>query len=239
MSGATEPIVRARGIIKEFGEGEARVRVLDRIDWDVNGGEMTYLVGESGSGKTTLISILAGILSPTAGDVEVLGKTLAGMGGRRLAAFRRDTVGFVFQQFNLLPTLTVAENAAIPLLAQGVGGREARRRALTLLERLEIAQHADKTPTLLSGGQQQRIAIARALVHEPRLLVCDEPTASLDARTGREVMELLRNAALEGGRAVIVVTHDSRIFSYADRLTTIEDGRLTSERRLPFEEEVQ
>jgi putative ABC transport system ATP-binding protein len=238
MSGTAEPVVRARGIIKEFGEGEARARVLDCVDWDVNGGEMTYLVGESGSGKTTLISILAGILSPTEGEVEVLGCALAGMSGRRLAAFRRDTVGFVFQQFNLLPTLTVAENAAIPLLAKGVRSGEARRRAMKLLERLEIAQHADKTPTLLSGGQQQRIAIARALVHEPRLLVCDEPTASLDARTGREVMELLRNAAVEGERGVIVVTHDSRIFRYADRLTTIEDGRLTSERRGPLGEGV-
>jgi putative ABC transport system ATP-binding protein len=231
---AKDVLVRARGIIKEFGIGEARVRVLNGIDWEVAGGEMTFLVGESGSGKTTLISILAGILTPTAGEVEVLGTALQQLSQARLAAFRRQNVGFIFQQFNLLPTLSVVDNAAIPLLANGVPMRAARDRAMALLERLEIAQHARKMPTLLSGGQQQRVAIARALVHEPALLVCDEPTASLDARTGQEVMELLRAAATEGGRAVIVVTHDSRIFRYADRLTTIEDGRLSDEQTTGF-----
>lgn len=228
---AAEPIASARQLSRDFGSGEARTRVVDRVDWDVRGGEMTFLVGESGSGKTTLISMLAGILTPTEGSVAVLGRELSRLSRAALARFRRDHVGFVFQQFNLLPTISVAENAAVPLLAQGLPSGQARRRALDLLERLGIGAYADRRPTLLSGGQQQRIAIARALVHEPALLVCDEPTASLDARNGQEVMELLRSAALNGGRAVIVVTHDSRILRFADRVTTIEDGRLVEDRR--------
>lgn len=227
------PLLAARGLVMEFGAGEARTRVLDDVDWEVGGGEMTFLVGESGSGKTTLISVLAGILTPTSGSVEAIGREITAMRGRELARFRRDKVGFVFQQFNLIPALTVAENAAIPLLAAGMSMREALLRVRPLLDRLEIGRFADRLPKLLSGGQQQRVAIARVLVHEPRLVICDEPTASLDARSGREVLELLRSAALEPERAVIIVTHDSRILEYADRITTIEDGRIVDDRRPP------
>jgi len=216
-----------RGVIKDFPVGDGSVRVLHGIDADIRSGELTYLVGESGSGKTTLISILAGILYPTAGQVEVFGTDIYGLTDTELVLFRLKTIGFIFQQYNLLPTLTAAENAAVPLIAAGMRRKEAVERARSLLDRLNIGAHADKLPRQLSGGQQQRVAIARSLVHEPRLVVCDEPTAALDARSGRRVMDLLREVALASERAVIIVTHDNRIFDLADRILVMEDGRLT------------
>lgn len=226
-----EALISARGVVKEFGRGDAKIRVLFGIDLDLYAGETTFIVGESGSGKTTLISILSAILTPEAGSVEVMGRDLTRDRASSLARFRRDSIGFVFQQFNLLPPLTATENASIPLLAARVPRREAQRRARALLDRLGIGPQSDSLPNTLSGGQQQRVAIARALVHEPRIVVCDEPTASLDAKAGREVMTLLRDIAVQPGRAVLIVTHDNRIFQYADRIIGLEDGRLISERR--------
>ncbi len=228
--------IRATGVVKDFGIGPARTRVLHGVDWTVRAGELTFLVGESGSGKTTLLSILGGILAPDAGTVEVFGSRLDRLDPRALARFRRECVGFVFQQFNLLPTVPVAANVAVPLLARGLRTDVALRRARAMLEQLGLEGAVGRRPGELSGGQQQRVAIARALVHEPALLVCDEPTASLDARNGRAVIELLRARAVSARRAVIVVTHDSRIFPYADRLCRIDDGRLTLDRRGPFTE---
>lgn len=216
-----------RGVIKDFPVGDGSVRVLHGIDAEIRSGELTYLVGESGSGKTTLISILAGILYPTAGQVEVFGTDIYSLTDTELVLFRLKTIGFIFQQYNLLPTLTAAENAAVPLIAAGMRRKEAVERGRFLLDRLNIGMHADKLPRQLSGGQQQRVAIARSLVHEPRLVVCDEPTAALDARSGRRVMDLLREVALASERAVIIVTHDNRIFDLADRILVMEDGRLT------------
>jgi putative ABC transport system ATP-binding protein len=215
------------GVVKEFPVGDTSVRVLHGIDVAVRSGELTYLVGESGSGKTTLISIVAGILYPTAGRVEVFGTDIYTLSDTELVKFRLKTIGFIFQQYNLLPTLTAAENAAVPLIAAGMRRKEAVERGRELLDRLNIGTHADKLPRQLSGGQQQRVAIARALVHEPRLVVCDEPTAALDARSGRRVMDLLREVALASDRAVIIVTHDNRIFDLADRILAMEDGRIT------------
>jgi putative ABC transport system ATP-binding protein len=223
---ATEWAVECRGVTKDFGQGEAKVQALRGVDLEVPDGEMTLLVGPSGCGKTTLISIVAGLLDPTAGDVSVLGADYGRMSGRAKVAFRAASIGFVFQQYNLLPALTAAENAAVPLLIAGVPRREAVRRAGALLDELGLAGRTSSLPSELSGGQQQRVAIARALVHEPRLLVCDEPTAALDAQSGRSVMELLRRIAVQPGRAVIVVTHDSRVFDFGDRIVHLSDGRV-------------
>jgi putative ABC transport system ATP-binding protein len=218
--------VRCRGVTKEFGRGEARMLALRGVDLDVRFGQMTLLVGPSGCGKTTLISIIAGLLDPTAGQVEVLGEELRGLTGGRLVDFRGINLGFVFQQYNLLPSLTAAENAAIPLLALGKPRREAVKKAGDLLCQLGLSGRLDSYPAQLSGGQQQRVAIARALVHQPRLLVCDEPTAALDAESGRVAMGQLREVAVHPGRAVIVVTHDSRVFDFGERIVHMDDGRI-------------
>jgi putative ABC transport system ATP-binding protein len=220
-------LVEARGITKDFAAGETTQRVLHGVDLDVRAGEMLLMIGPSGSGKTTMISILAGILSATGGEVRVAGQPLAGRSPAALARFRRETVGFIFQQYNLLPSLTATENAAIPLVARGQPHRKAEARARAVLESLGMAPHADKLPKQLSGGQMQRVAIARALVHAPPLIVCDEPTAALDAASGRAAMEQLRAASLAPDRAVIVVTHDPRIYQFADRVVRMEDGRIT------------
>jgi len=219
-------VVEARGVTKDFAAGEASLRVLHGIDLDVHAGELTLVVGPSGCGKTTLISILAGILSATAGEVRVGGRSLAGLGARALAAFRRETVGFIFQQYNLLPALTAAENAAVPLVARGMRLAAAEKRARAMLDRPGMGEHAAQHPRQLSGGQMQRVAIARALVHDPAFVVCDEPTAALDAASGRAAMALLADAARGPGRAVVVVTHDPRIYGFADRLAEMEDGRI-------------
>jgi putative ABC transport system ATP-binding protein len=229
-------LIHAVGIVKEFGHGEARIRVLNEIDLDIFAGDTTFIVGESGSGKTTLISVLSAILTPEGGTVEVLGRMLTRQSVASLSAFRRDSIGFVFQQFNLLPTLTAVENASIPLLAAGVTRSHAELRAFDLLRRLGLESQANKTPNEMSGGQQQRVAIARALVHNPRIVVCDEPTASLDAKSGSAVMELLHEVAVHPDRAVVIVTHDTRIYHFANRIVRLEDGRITSDRRGLFPE---
>jgi putative ABC transport system ATP-binding protein len=221
-----ERAVVCRGVTREFGAGDARTVVLRGIDLDVGAGEMTLLVGPSGCGKTTLISIIAGLLTATAGRVSVLGTDLAALSSRGQALFRRRHIGFVFQQYNLLPALTAAENAAVPLLIAGLRRGEAIARASAILDAVGLGERIHAQPAQLSGGQQQRVAIARALVHEPRLLVCDEPTAALDAQSGRTVMELLRRVAVQPQRAVVVVTHDSRVFSFGDRIVHMNDGRI-------------
>ncbi|KLI63020.1 ABC transporter ATP-binding protein [Aurantiacibacter marinus] len=217
----------ARNISRDFEAGQETIRVLHGIDLDVCPGELTYLVGESGSGKTTLISIMCGILWPTEGSVEVFGTDIYGLTDDDLVDFRLQNIGFIFQQYNLIPAIDAASNAAVPLIAQGMDRRKARAKAAEMLDALNIADQADKLPNQLSGGQQQRVAIARALVHEPRLVVCDEPTAALDAKSGRRVMDLLRDVALAEDRSVIIVTHDNRIFDLADRILVLEDGRIT------------
>ncbi len=218
--------VACRDVVKGFGSGDARVMALRGVTLEVRAGEMTLLVGPSGCGKTTLISAIAGMLTPESGDIAVFGEKLRALSRRKLTAFRGATVGFVFQQFNLLPALTATENASIPLRVLGRPASEANRRAAELLDRLGLAEHRNRFPTELSGGQQQRVAIARALVHDPRLVVCDEPTASLDAANGQAAMALLRELAIKPGRAVIVVTHDERIFRFADRIAHMADGHI-------------
>jgi putative ABC transport system ATP-binding protein len=226
VSAAPAIAVECRNLGKDFGGGETRVRALIDVELAVHAGELTLLVGPSGCGKTTLISIVAGLLRPTTGEVDVFGATQSRLSSRQLVQFRAVNIGFVFQQYNLLPALSAVENVAVPLLIGRVKRREALRRARALLEAVDLGPRADALPRQLSGGQQQRVAIARALVHEPRLLVCDEPTAALDARSGQTVLELLRRVAVGKDRAVIVVTHDNRIFSYGDRIISMADGRV-------------
>jgi putative ABC transport system ATP-binding protein len=189
-------------------------------------GEMTLLVGPSGCGKTTLLSVIAGLLDATDGEISVLGQNMDELSGTDSVLFRRKNLGFVFQQYNLLPALTAAENAAVPLLAAGMNRKRAVERASSLLSEMGLEKRLHALPSELSGGQQQRVALARALVHEPRLIVCDEPTSALDHETGRAVMDLLTKVAVREDRAVVVVTHDSRVFDFADRIAHMDDGRI-------------
>jgi len=225
--------VACHGLVKDFGSGENRLRALHGIDIDVRCGEMTLLVGPSGCGKTTLISIIAGLLTPTAGSVTLFGTPQSALRGDRLVDFRAQNVGFVFQQYNLLPSLSAVENVSIPLLVVGWRRAAALERAAAVLREVGLGERLHSSPTKLSGGQQQRVAIARALVHEPRLLVCDEPTAALDAQSGQTVMGLLKQVAVRSDRTVIVVTHDSRVFQFGDRVLEMADGRIVQDSVTP------
>ena len=218
--------VASRGLTKEFGSGDARTLALRGVDLDVHYGQATLLVGPSGCGKTTLISIIAGLLNPTEGEVAVLGQDLARLRGSRLVNFRAANIGFVFQQYNLLPALTAAENAAVPLVIAGEYRAKAVQTAVDILAEVGLESRANAWPSQLSGGQQQRVAIARALIHQPRLMVCDEPTAALDAHSGQTVMQLLKRVAVQPDRALIIVTHDSRVYQYGDRIVYMSDGRI-------------
>ena len=220
------PAVRLRGVTKTFGAGASGTRALRGVDLEVSAGEMTLLVGPSGCGKTTLISIIAGLLDVSSGEVTLFENQLTKLSAGDVVRFRAANIGFVFQQYNLLPALTAAENAAVPLLVRDVPRRTAIRRAKELLAEIGLGDRADALPTQLSGGQQQRVAIARALVNEPRLLVCDEPTAALDAQSGQTVMQLFRQVAIREDRVVIVVTHDNRILSFADQIVEMSDGQI-------------
>ena len=219
--------VQCLEVQKHFGTGEARIHVLRGVNFAARTGELTFLVGPSGCGKTTLISVIAGLLDPTEGSVELFGQNTAKLSPDRQVSFRRSHLGFVFQQYNLLPALNAAENAAVPLLAAGMKRPEAVDRAKALLVKLGLENRLETMPNKLSGGQQQRVALARALVHEPRLIVCDEPTAALDHATGESVMELLASSAVQPDRAVIVVTHDNRVFHFADAIAHMDDGQIT------------
>jgi putative ABC transport system ATP-binding protein len=220
--------VRATGLTKRFGDGEATVMALRGVDLEVRSGELMMLVGPSGCGKTTLISVLAGILEKTDGAVSVLDVDPGALRSSDRARWRGDNIGFVFQAFNLMPALTAAENVSIPLLIRGLPRKEAMQRARAMLDRVDLSHHADALPAQLSGGQQQRVAIARALVHEPRLVVCDEPTSALDHETGHRVMDILHAMTRADRRTLIVVTHDSRIFEFADRIARMDDGRIVA-----------
>ena len=223
----TPHAVSCHGLHKTFGQGDTAVHALRHVDFEVRFGELAFIVGPSGSGKTTLLSLIAGLLTPSGGQLRVLGQDLSRLRDRDLVMFRRKHLGFVFQQYNLLPGLTAAENVAVPLMAAGRRTKEAVEAGTALLADLRMSHRAASRPTQLSGGEQQRVALARALVHEPQLIVCDEPTSALDAVTGHAVMELLVRTAVAPNRAVIVVTHDARILDFADRMAFMEDGAIT------------
>ncbi|MBL9000599.1 MAG: ABC transporter ATP-binding protein [Phycisphaerae bacterium] len=218
--------VRCRGVTKTYGSGTSAVRALRGVDIDVHIGELLMLVGPSGCGKTTLISVIAGVLDRDGGECTVLGEDFSAMSPTRKAAFRGKNVGFVFQAFNLIPTLTIAENVAVPLLINGWKRKDAVSAAKDILGRVGLGERVNDYPSRLSGGQQQRVAIARGLVHRPKLLVCDEPTSALDHVTGQRVMELLRDIAGRNDLSLVVVTHDQRIFEFADRIAEMDDGHI-------------
>ena len=222
------PAVLCRTVTKSYVSGPTKVMALRGVDLEVRLGELLMLVGPSGCGKTTLISVVAGILDHDEGECRVFQEDLRAMGRNPKTLFRGKNVGFVFQAFNLLPTLTALENVSIPLLLLGLKKAEAQSRALEMLTRVGLADRLQSLPAQLSGGQAQRVAIARALVHRPRLIVCDEPTSALDADTGHKVLEVFRETALAEDRALIIVTHDNRIFNFADRIARMEDGRIVS-----------
>jgi putative ABC transport system ATP-binding protein len=222
--------ISCRGVHKHFGNG-TRVQALRGVDFEAQLGELAFIVGPSGCGKTTLLSVITGLLDPSDGEVELFGSNAGRLPPNQRILFRRENIGFVFQQFNLLPALTAAENAAVPLIAAGMKRTEAVDRAKALLDQLGLNGRRDALPATLSGGEQQRVAIARALVHEPRLVVCDEPTAALDHATGEAVMKLIAANAVHPDRAAVVVTHDSRVFHFADVIAHMDDGRIVKTER--------
>jgi putative ABC transport system ATP-binding protein len=226
MEVSRDSAIHCRGLIKTYGVGDAQVQALRGVDLDVCLGDLLMLVGPSGCGKTTLISIFAGILDQDEGECFVLGRDFQQMTQDERAHFRGTSIGFVFQNFNLLPSLTVAENVALPLLINGMARKAAVSRARAILESVGLERRADAVATQLSGGQKQRVAIARALIHEPKLIICDEPTSNLDHAAGHQVMNILRQVARASERAVLVVTHDSRIFEFADRIAHMDDGTI-------------
>jgi putative ABC transport system ATP-binding protein len=227
---ATEPneqlAVNCRGVTKTYGTGDTRVMALRGIDLEVRRGELFMLVGPSGCGKTTLISVIAAILDQDSGNCKVLGRDLNGMDQKERTRFRGESIGFVFQSFNLLPALSAVENVAVPLMINRVSWKNAETRAREALVGVDLGTRLGALPAQLSGGQQQRVAIARALVHDPKLIVCDEPTSNLDHEIGRSVMNILRGVAKSPDRALIVVTHDPRIFEFADRIAQMDDGKI-------------
>ncbi len=218
--------VTCKELIKSYGHGETKITALRGVNLEVRSGEMMMLAGPSGCGKTTLISVIASILNQDNGECKVYGHDLNHMSKTERIAFRSKNIGFVFQAFNLFPSLTAAENVAIPLVIGGMDIKEATQKGCELLNEMGLGDRVSDVPADLSGGQQQRVAIARAMIHGPRLIVCDEPTSALDGHTGQKIMELIKKVALDETRAIIVVTHDSRIFSFADRIAKMEDGQI-------------
>lgn len=222
----SERILHTQDIVKTFGSGNGVVKALNGVTLDVYKGELLMLVGPSGCGKTTFVSIITSLLGFDSGICEVLGSDIRTMSEDEKVLFRGKSIGFVFQSFNLLPSLSALENIALPLTIAGVKREEALSRAKELLDNVELSQKANEKPTNLSGGQQQRVAIARALIHNPDLIICDEPTSSLDHKSGQVVMELLKKMTKEKEKTMIVVTHDNRIYEYGDRMAYMEDGRI-------------
>jgi len=219
-------VVNCSNITKSFGNRDNPVKALDGVNIQINQGEMFMLVGPSGCGKTTLISVIAGILNATSGKCEVLSHDLSKFSKKELIQFRAKNIGFVFQSFNLLPALTAAENASVPLLINGMEKQQALKSAVKILEQVGLKGRENSLPSQLSGGQQQRVAIARALIHNPKIIVCDEPTSALDHTTGEKIMELMKNICKQSGNTMIIVTHDNRIYSYADKIAKMDDGKI-------------
>ena len=221
-----KPAVRCQNIVKTYDTDGQKVTALNGVDLDIAMGELMMLVGPSGCGKTTLISIIAGILDQDEGRCELFGEDLLTMPSRDKLNFRAVNIGFVFQAYNLLPSLNAAENVSVPLIINGMKRSAAERKATEVLEQVGLGERTTALPVQLSGGQQQRVAIARALVHSPRLIVCDEPTSALDHKSGHNIMNLLKEVALHHDRVLVIVTHDARIFSFADRIAEMDDGHI-------------
>lgn len=230
-----DPAIAVRQLTKTYQEGAAGVPALRGVNLDVYSGELVFLMGPSGSGKTTLLSIMGAILTATSGSVRIVGKEITNLSEKELPQVRLEQIGFVFQGFNLFPTLTAGENVELMLDLKSVRGLLARRRAQELLEQVGLEGKYHSFPSDLSGGEKQRVAIARALAGEPRIILADEPTAALDSATGRNVLEIMRHLAHERGRAVVIVTHDPRMLEFADRTVGIEDGLIVEPMRAGME----
>ena len=233
----TQTAVQAGGINKWFGEGEARTHAVKDVSFEANFGEMLYVVGPSGSGKTTMLSMISGILRPNSGSVRIEDADIWSLSSDALAEFRLHKIGFVFQDYHLFPRLTTAENVAIPLILQHRDWDAALTEAARNLEIVGLKPRAQLPPVKLSGGEQQRVAIARAIVSRPDILILDEPTASLDGDTGRNIVKFVREQILTDKRCILIVTHDSRIYEFADRIMRMEDGRITSVDRSHLDEQ--
>jgi len=218
--------VKAKDLVKWFGEGETKTYAVRDVSFEAYFGEMLYIVGPSGSGKTTLLSIISGILRPNEGNVVVEDKEIWNLNKDEIADFRLNTVGFVFQDYHLFPRLTTAENVAIPLILKKRNWDEAMKAAIEYLEIVGLKERAHLPPVRLSTGEQQRVAIARAIVGGPDILILDEPTASLDGDTGRKILDFIRKDILNEKKFILIVTHDSRIYEYADRMMKMEDGKI-------------
>jgi len=223
--GAAGPLIRVRGLVKDFPLGAQRVRALAGVDLDVAEGDFVVVMGPSGSGKSTLLNLVGGLDRPTGGSIEVEGRDIARLDEIGLADFRREMIGFVFQSFNLVPTMTARQNVEFPLVFAGAPPARRRARAEALLAEVGLGHRVEHRPTELSGGEQQRVAIARAMANAPRIILGDEPTGNLDTRTGEEVLALLGDLN-RGGSTVLVVTHDARLAGYADRVFHMQDGRI-------------
>jgi len=218
--------IKAIGLNKWFGEAEARTLAVNDVSFEAYRGEMLYIVGPSGSGKTTLLSMISGLLKPNSGKVIVENKNIWEMSSDDIANFRLNKIGFVFQDFHLFPKLTTAENVAIPLILKRMNWDEAIKTAIEYLSIVGLKNKAELPPLKLSGGEQQRVAIARAIAAKPEILILDEPTASLDGDTGRKIIEFVKQNVLNETRCIIIVTHDSRIYEYADAIMNMEDGKI-------------
>ena len=223
--------IRAEGLTKWFGEGDARTFAVREVTFEARFNELLYIVGPSGSGKTTLLSIISGILRPNAGAVHVEGTDLWRLSPNEIADFRLHKIGFVFQDYHLFSTLTIVENVAVPLVLRRNDWRRSMNEAKRYLDIVGLGPRAGLTPNRLSGGEQQRVAIARAIAGGPDILIFDEPTASLDGDTGRKIVEFVKTELLNGQRCIAVVTHDERIYEFADRILHMEDGRLLDDDR--------
>ncbi len=233
QTATVEPVLRAENIVKQLGSGAGMVMALKGVSLDLVPGELTLLMGPSGSGKTTLLSILGGILTQTSGTLTIAGQSVTGLSAEDMAKVRRDHIGFIFQSYNLFPTLNAIENVRIALDVRGISGFAATSRSEEVLRDVGLGHRLTNYPGNLSGGEQQRVAVARAIASSPSIVLADEPTAALDSENGHAVMALLSRIAKEQHRSVLAVTHDPRTLGYADRVVRIEDGRIVGEERRP------
>jgi putative ABC transport system ATP-binding protein len=229
MTTAVEAMIRLETLVKTYRQGEAAVHALDGVSLAVPKGEFLSVMGASGSGKSTMLHLMGGLDVPDSGSIEVGGQELSRMSDDDLTIFRRRKIGFIFQFFNLLPTLSAEENVALPLLLDGKSMRDVRPRVERLLDRVGLLRRKTHKPDELSGGEMQRVAIARALVIEPILLLADEPTGNLDSKTGEDILHLVKATAEQSGQTVVMVTHDARAAAYGDRIITLKDGRIVSD----------
>ncbi len=221
-------MIQVRGLYKIYRLGQEKVRALNGVDFDINRGEFCSIVGTSGSGKSTLLNMLAGLEKPTKGEIVIAGEHMETKKENQLVAFRREHIGFIFQSYNLLPTLNAIENVALPLTFQGVNKKARTKRAMELLDLVGLSTHKKHKPTQMSGGQQQRVGMARALVVEPEIIFADEPTGNLDSVTSEDMMYLMRKVVYERNQTLVMVTHDDHLASYADRIIRIKDGQVIS-----------